>query len=161
MKRKINLLTSSILGLTLLFSCGGNPENNDSKTENTDNTTSSVENVEAPENMDPMKNKGIGPITNITLEDIDQNLVEAGEKLFTEKCSACHKVEKKYIGPGMAGILERRTPEWTMNMIMNTEQMVTEDPIAKQLLAEYLSPMANQSLTEEETRSILEYFRTL
>jgi len=27
-------------------------------------------------------------------------------------------------------------------------------------LAEYLSPMANQSLTESEARAILEYFRT-
>ena len=39
--------------------------------------------------------------------------------------------------------------------------MVKEDPIAKQLLQEYLSPMANQNLTEEQARSIPEYFRTL
>ncbi len=48
-----------------------------------------------------------------------------------------------------------------MNMILNPEQMVAEDPIAKDLLKEYLSPMANQSLTEDEARKILEYFRTI
>ena len=32
--------------------------------------------------------------------------------------------------------------------------------IAKDLLAEYLAPMANQNLTETEARQILEYFRT-
>ena len=38
--------------------------------------------------------------------------------------------------------------------------MVAENPIAKALLAEYVAPMANQSLTETEARLILEYFRT-
>jgi hypothetical protein len=47
-------------------------------------------------------------------------------------------------------------------MILDPEGMVKNDPIAKQLLIDYNgSPMANQSLTEEEARAILEYFRTL
>ena len=58
--------------------------------------------------------------------------------------------------------MQRRSPEWIMNMILNPEVMVKEDPIAKQLLIEYNgSPMANQNLTQEQARSILEYFRTL
>jgi len=48
-----------------------------------------------------------------------------------------------------------------MNMILNPDEMVQKDPIAKALLAEYLSPMANQNLTEEQARAVLEYFRTL
>ena len=49
-----------------------------------------------------------------------------------------------------------------MNMILDPEGMVNNDPLAKQLLLEYNgSPMANQNLTEDEARSILEYFRTL
>jgi len=108
-------------------------------------------------------NKGIGPITNVILADeIDLDLVAKGEVVFTNKCTACHKVEKRYIGPSPQGILDRRTPEWVMNIILNPDVMVKEDPIAKQLLMEYNgTPMANQNLTEEEARSILEYFRTL
>ncbi len=108
-------------------------------------------------------NKGVGPITEISLSDvIDDALVEEGQSIFTNKCSACHKPNKKYIGPAMAGILDRRTPEWTMNMILNPMKMVQEDPIAKDLLMEYNgTPMANQNLTEEEARAVLEYFRTL
>jgi cytochrome c len=45
-------------------------------------------------------------------------------------------------------------------MILNPEEMVSENQIAKELLAEYLAPMANQNLTEKEARLILEYFRT-
>jgi len=49
-----------------------------------------------------------------------------------------------------------------MNMILDPEGMVKNDPVARALLIEFNgSPMANQSLTEEEARNILEYFRTL
>ena len=38
--------------------------------------------------------------------------------------------------------------------------MIKEDPIAKKLLVESnMAVMANQNLTEEEARAILEYFR--
>jgi Na+/phosphate symporter len=47
-----------------------------------------------------------------------------------------------------------------MNQILNPEEMVAKDPIAKKLLAEYIAPMANQGLTEEDARQVLEYFRT-
>lgn len=109
------------------------------------------------------KNKGVGPITSVSLGDeIDQEMVAQGENIFTAKCSACHKPNKRYIGPSPAGIMDRRTPEWTMNMILNPMQMVQEDPIARDLLMEYNgTPMANQNLTEEEARAVLEYFRTL
>ncbi len=49
-----------------------------------------------------------------------------------------------------------------MNMILDPGKMVQEDAIAKKLLMDYNgSPMANQNLSEEEARSVLEYFRTL
>ena len=108
-----------------------------------------------------MKDKGIGPVKSVTLGEIDQAMADQGHELFKAKCSACHKEDKRFVGPALAGVTERRTPEWIMNMILNPEGMVAENPIAKQLLAEYLSPMANQSLTEPEARLILEYFRTL
>ncbi len=49
-----------------------------------------------------------------------------------------------------------------MNMILNPEEMIQKDPIAKKLLMEFNgAPMANQNLTEEQARQVLEYFRTL
>ena len=110
--------------------------------------------------LDPMKDKGVGPITSVTLGEIDEALAATGKDVFKLKCSACHKISKRFVGPALAGVTERRTPEWIMNMILNPEKMVAENALAKKLLAEYLSPMANQSLTESEARSILEYFRT-
>ncbi|SNR73177.1 c-type cytochrome [Lutibacter flavus] len=111
--------------------------------------------------VDPMKDKGIGPITSIALSEVDEVMAAEGKEVFKTKCSACHKMSKRFVGPGLAGVTERRTPEWIMNMILNPEEMVAKNPLAKKLLAEYLSPMANQNLTENEARLILEYFRTV
>jgi len=107
-----------------------------------------------------LSDKGIGEITEIILDDIDPNLVKLGEEQFVTKCSACHKINKRFIGPALKGVTQRRSPEWIMNMILDPEKMVSENPAAKKLLAEYLAPMANQNLTKDEARAILEYFRT-
>ncbi len=112
--------------------------------------------------QDPMKNKGIGPIKSVELGEINAEMAEEGKVIFEQMCVACHKATERFIGPAPKGITERRTPEWIMNMILNPDEMVQKDPIAKQLLIEYnLSPMANQNLTEEQARKVLEYFRTL
>ncbi len=115
------------------------------------------------EEADPMTNKGIGPITVVDLgTTVDQAMADKGKAVYEAKCMACHKPTEKLIGPAPKGIFDRRSPEWVMNMILNPEQMVKEDPIAKKLLMEFNgSPMANQHLTQEEARQVLEYFRTL
>ena len=107
------------------------------------------------------RTNGVGPVANITLGSLNQAWVTEGEALFKSKCSSCHKPTKKYVGPAPSGVLDRRNPTWVMNMILDPEKMVKEDPVAKELLTRYLAPMANQSLTEDEARKILEYFRTL
>jgi|TARA_B100001741_G_scaffold188187_1_gene154980 cytochrome c len=110
-----------------------------------------------------MSSKGVGPIINVTLEDkVNISMANSGEKLFNQLCTSCHIINEDYIGPSMVGILDRRSPEWIMNMILNPIQMLEEDPIAIELLKEYnFEYMYNQNLLEEEAREILEYFRLL
>ena len=138
--------------VALAYSCG-------SEGKKEVKTSAPVE-VKKEADADPMKDLGIGPIKSVTLGEIDEAMVAEGKELFKLKCSACHKVSKRVVGPAMLGVTERRSPEWIMNMILNPEVMVAENAIAKKLLAEYLAPMANQNLTEKEARVILEYFRT-
>ena len=115
------------------------------------------------EGIDALENKGIGPITNVILEDkVNISMANSGEKLFNQLCTSCHVINEDYIGPAMSGILDRRSPEWIMNMILNPIQMLEEDPIAIELLEQYdFEYMYNQNLLEEEVREILEYFRLL
>lgn len=167
---KIASRSIAVLFSLLIMACGGKEEKKKegfsverkkAKTEKPveTNTTSAVK---ASERVD-LDNKGVGPITSLTLAaEIDQAMAKQGEAVFNQMCTACHRVGKKFIGPAPNGILERRTPEWVMNMILNPEVMVKEDPLAKDLLMEFNgSPMANQGLTEEQARAVLEYFRTL
>jgi len=109
-----------------------------------------------------LDNKGVGPIQNIELAAIDEEMVNRGMKLFQTNCSACHKVDKRFIGPSPKGIMKRRSPEWIMNMILDPQLMVEQDRCAKDLLVEFNgAAMANQNMTEAQARDILEYFRTL
>ncbi len=105
---------------------------------------------------------GIGPITEpVTLPaETDHELAEAGEAVFEQKCSACHKLEEKYIGPALGNVLERRTPAFVMNMILNPQEMIDKHPVVKQLVAETMSFMPNQNVTRDEARAVLEYIRS-
>ncbi|MFZ2430396.1 MAG: cytochrome c [Lutibacter sp.] len=150
---KLKVLIVAIVA-AVITSCGGEGKKEEK-------VAAPVEEQKAVvEETDPMKDKGIGPITSITLGEIDQKMADEGKAVFLAKCSACHKISKRVVGPALVGVTTRRSPEWSMNMILNPEKMVAENPIAKKLLAEYVAPMANQNLTEAEARLILEYFRT-
>jgi mono/diheme cytochrome c family protein len=153
----------------LIMSCGGGEEKKEENSKvklKKQTTTKQVEKpvatTKASETID-LTNKGVGPIKTLALaETVDQTMANHGKDVYEKMCLACHRVGKKFIGPAPNGILERRTPEWVMNMILDPEGMVANDPLAKKLLIEFNgSPMANQSLTEDEARAVLEYFRTL
>ncbi len=164
-----NIIKSmAAIAILTLVSCGGKEEkkkesiqlNQPAATETTNEAPASTE---KPSETVDLTNKGVGPIKSVVIPaEIDQAMAAKGMEIYKTNCMACHKPDKKFIGPAPKGILERRTPEWIMNMIMDPEGMTKNDPLAKALLVEFNgSPMANQHMTEEQTRQILEYFRTL
>jgi mono/diheme cytochrome c family protein len=102
--------------------------------------------------------RGVGPVDKVDIAALTGAHALKGAELFKIKCSACHKLDERYIGPALAGVTKRRQPEWILNMILNPEVMIQQDPTAKALLAEFLAPMANQHLTREEAETILAYF---
>lgn len=153
---KLKFLT--IIALVLLMSsCGGDKAKEEMAAEP---VKKEVVIEKELEKIDPMKDLGVGPIKSVTLKEIDDAMVAKGKEVFNAKCTPCHKMTKRFVGPSLVGITKKQTPEWIMNMILNPEVMVVENATAKALLKEYSAPMANQNLTEEEARAILEYFRT-
>lgn len=159
--------TGIFAAMLLMFSCGDSEKKekedirlDDYKEAPATEKKTADETADA-DSGDDLSNKGIGPIENVDLgDDIDADMATHGADIFKNMCSACHKMDKKFVGPQIAGVTERRSPEWIMNMILNPEQMIKEDPIAKKLLIESnMAVMANQGLAEDEARAILEYFR--
>ena len=104
---------------------------------------------------------GVGPMSSVDLnENIDEELSERGAAIFNNLCVACHRMDTRLVGPALAGVTERRSPEWILNMILNPEEMVKEDPTAKKLLAESNGAiMIDQNLAQDDARAVLEYFR--
>lgn len=151
-----------IFSLVLIYSCGGG--NSEQKEEsNVEEKTTVIEEVAEVAEVVNIEDKGIGPLTAITLEEaIDETMAKNGEDLYNQMCSACHKPTVKFIGPAPKDILKRRTPEWVMNMILNPQEMLEKNETAIALLKEYKNiPMTDMGITEEQAREILEYFRTL
>lgn len=104
--------------------------------------------------------KVYGKITKVDVgPTIDESMVKSGHEVFETKCSACHKMDERYVGPALGTVATRRTPEFVMNMILDTETMIQNDDTVKCLLQEYLVQMPNQSVDEKDARNVLEYLR--
>lgn len=152
-----------------MFSCGGKEEKKKEQIQIKRKANVEVKAQEIATNEVPasqritLDNKGVGKIKSLPLDpDINQEMVTRGAALFKTNCTACHKPDKRFIGPSPKGIMKRRSPEWIMNMILDPQLMVEQDRCAKDLLVEFNgAAMANQNITEEQARDILEYFRTL
>jgi cytochrome c551/c552 len=158
----------AILIAIIFVNCGGKEEKKKEGFSYEKQETTTKKEVKKDVSVPPSKqinltNKGVGPIASLTLDNkVNKKMAEHGAATFKKLCTACHRVDKKFIGPSVQGITERRTPEWLMNMILNPVEMTQKDPLAKALLMEFNgAPMANQNLSEEDARAIVEYFRTL
>lgn len=158
----MRLIISGVFVFFLLACSNKSDKSSDFSFDKLEKGASASEEVAASVRID-LVNKGVGPVKLIELPgDIDESLANAGAVLYQQKCTACHKLGEKFVGPPPNGILKRRTPEWVMNMMLNPEVMLKEDQLAKDLFMEFNgAPMANQGLTQEEARAILEFFRTL
>lgn len=105
--------------------------------------------------------KGIGKFSHVDVSPkLDHKLADGGKAIFDMKCSSCHKLTaEKLVGPGWLGVTERRKPEWIMNFITNTKEMLVKDAKAQSLLEICLVEMPNQNLTDEDARKMLEFMR--
>lgn len=149
MKYNLFLFLALVLGITL--ACGGEAPQEGSKQK----PKSMIEDDTKEEASD----KGIGEVKNVELNDpLDPEMVKYGKAIYELKCAACHKLtDQRVVGPGWDGITSRRTPEWIMNMTLNVDVMLAEDPEARKLLEQCLVRMPNQNLSRTEARNVLEF----
>jgi hypothetical protein len=140
----------------LVISCGDNkgqdPSNFSNNKKSSGVSTSDLSAFELENGIGPVKQK-------MDLGTIDPRLVKKGIEIFEIKCSACHKLDERYVGPAQRDVIERRTPEYIMNFMLNPEENYKKHPEAKKMLAEYMTQMPNQNISFDEARAILDYFR--
>ncbi len=150
----MNTTISKIAGLmmltaALLIGCG----------ESSDDENSNANSQEEKQELTDFEmTHGIGPVDEeITIDEIDPELAKEGMRVFDMKCGACHKLDSRYVGPPLGGIMNARTPAYVMNMILNPEEMLAKHPVAKSIGSEYPTRMTNQQLTREKARAVVEY----
>lgn len=153
--KKILLLALFAAGL---MACGSNSGSSEEKKPSETTTEQKTETTENP-SYDP--NRGEGKFTKVEIgASLDATKATAGEKVYSVKCSACHKLtDEKLVGPGWKDVTKRHSAEWIMNFSTNTDAMLNKDPKAQAMLEICLVRMPNQNLTDDEARDVYEYMR--
>lgn len=159
MIRRTFAFALALLPALALGACGGDApaEDASASTPSTGPAAASAASSLTPVELE----QGLGPIRDLELAEVDPALTEEGETAFTTKCSACHKIGERYVGPDLGEVLSRRRPEFVMNMMLNASEMVQKHPVIKELLAQFYTPMPVQVTDHDEARAILEYLRSV
>jgi len=55
-------------------------------------------------------------------QDIQGDIAH-GKELWNANCAACHKMERKLVGPALGNVMERRSTEWLVKWIINNQEL--------------------------------------
>ena len=161
MKGKLLLVASIPAAFAFVFSCNSSSDNK-AKESSAENTTASKTDTSTATTSTGSEKAGVGKFQHVELtHPLDQKMITAGKGVYDLKCASCHKLtDEKLVGPGWKGVTDRRTPEWIMNFVTNTEEMLAKNEQAKNLYEICLVKMPNQNLSDADARSVLEFQRS-
>lgn len=89
----------------------------------------------------------------------------AGEALFKEKCSMCHKTtDQLLVGPGLKGVMERRSEKWVDTWLQDPGGLISSgDKTAVELKKGFFRTMPTLPEMKDplKRKTIIEYLKTL
>ncbi|MEO9147107.1 MAG: c-type cytochrome [Ginsengibacter sp.] len=160
--KKMIILFSFVFSMVLfLISCGGSGDKTSNTTSESTGVSTDSGTSAASGNPSYDPNRGEGKFHDVKLSDkLDATMAEKGDKIYELKCSSCHKLtDERLVGPGWHGVTSRHKPEWIMNFVTNTDDMIDKDPKAQAMLEICMVRMPNQNLSDDDAREILEFMR--
>jgi len=86
--------------------------------------------------------------------------VKEGEKIFKSRCTSCHAIDRKVVGPALKGITESKDEAWLIKWVKNSQVLVKAgDPDAVAIFKEYngLVMTAFTDLSDDQIKSVLSY----
>ena len=86
--------------------------------------------------------------------------IQKGKSLFNANCAACHKLNKRAVGPALAGVSAKYDKEWLYSWIKNSTAMVKSgDAQAVAIYEEYNGSVMTSfpQLSNEDIDNILAY----
>jgi mono/diheme cytochrome c family protein len=91
----------------------------------------------------------------------DPAIVKQGEALFKANCKSCHALDKKVVGPALAGVTKRvPSVQWIKDWVKNSAKMVASgDDYGVKIYEEYQKSQmtAFTSLKDEEIMAVVAY----
>ena len=102
----------------------------------------------------------ISILTSITASAQSDETVQAGKKLFNANCAACHKLNKRAVGPALRGISSKYDREWLYSWIKNSTAMVKSgDAQAVAIYEEYNGSVMTsfQQFSNDDIDNIIAY----
>jgi mono/diheme cytochrome c family protein len=95
----------------------------------------------------------------VTIAD-NSAAVQAGKKLFNANCAACHKLNKRAVGPALKGVSAKYDKEWLYTWIKNSTAMIKSgDAQAVAIYEEYNGSVMTsfQQLSNTDIDNIIAY----
>ena len=90
----------------------------------------------------------------------DDEAIQAGKKLFNANCAACHKLNKRAVGPALKGVSAKYDKEWLYSWIKNSTAMVKSgDAQAVAIYEEYNGSVMTSfpQLSNQDIDNIIAY----
>src|SRR5678815_3101581 len=155
-------LIASVVMTSLIFvlACNSSSDKKSPDSATPDNSSAKTDTTSSGAGASDDK-AGVGKFQHVELtHPLDQKMITTGKNVYDLKCASCHKLtDEKLVGPGWKDVTKRRTPEWIMNFVTNTEEMIQKDAVAKNLYEVCLVKMPNQNLSDDDARAVLEFQR--
>lgn len=139
LKRRLHQSGLALLVLALVTACG---------------------NGEQVDTEEWVQDHGYGPVTQtVDVSDLSTSLASEGREIFSRSCVQCHAMDSRLMGPPLRQTVDRRTPEFIMNYILNPTENRENHPVGQELAQQYPAPMISMGLSRDDARAVLEYIR--
>ncbi|WP_293939527.1 cytochrome c3 family protein [Sphingobacterium sp. UBA5996] len=86
--------------------------------------------------------------------------VKEGEKIFKSKCTSCHAIDRKVVGPALKGIPETKDEAWLIKWIKNSQALIASGDAEAIKIFEENNKLVMTSFTDlsdDQVRSVLAY----
>jgi mono/diheme cytochrome c family protein len=88
--------------------------------------------------------------------------VKEGEKIFKSKCTSCHAIDRKVVGPALKGVPDTKSEEWLIKWIRNSQALIaTGDAEAVKIFEEYNKSVMTSftDLSDDQIKSVIAFIK--
>jgi len=91
-----------------------------------------------------------------------QESVEAGKTIFNSRCTSCHAIDRRVIGPALKDVHNRHDEKWIVNFVHSSQTVIKGgDAVAVKLFQEYNQTVMpdHKDLSQAQIKNIIAYIK--